>query len=261
VLALAVAALLLADAAPARADVSLQPDAVAPGRAVPVTVQVMNERAGDSTTRVELTFPSKPPIPWIDVVPVPDWSVRIERRRLDHPLDTPEGSANVAVTKVVWTGGPIKGGSLGRFTMRVGPLSLGANQMVFKARQTYESGHVVRWDDDPTLLNAPHPSPVLLVSRYAPSRAPGTPDPVDTPFNLSEKRAIDLRVQSLVRRGRVATPDDIQSGRWIALVALLVAAAGLVFAVLAFLNSRRGLATTPDAPPSQPREKGASIAG
>jgi uncharacterized protein YcnI len=226
--------------APAHADIAIQPSAVPPGRRVPFTVQVMNDRAPDSTTRVELDFPSSPPIAWVDVVPMPRWSVRIERRTLDHPLDTPDGTSTVGVSKVVWTGGPIAGGALERFTIRVGPLTPGADRVVFKARQTFDSGHVVRWDDDPTSSTPRHPSPVLVVSRYAASRPSDVADPVDAAFNLSEKQAIDARVQSLVRRGLIATPDDIQSGRWIALVALLVACAGLVFGVLAFLNSRRG---------------------
>jgi uncharacterized protein YcnI len=237
---LAAAALgVLVDVAPAGADVAIQPGAVAPGLMVPFTVQVMNDRAPDSTTRVELAFPSTPPIAFVDAVPVPGWSVRIERRTLDHPLDTPEGTATVGISRVIWTGGPLTGGGLARFTIRVGPLTPGANRVVFKARQTYESGQVVRWEDDPRSSTPQHPSPVLVVSRYATSRAPGAADPVDTPFNLSERQAIDSRVQSLVRRGLIATPDDIESGRWIALVALFVACAGLVFGVLAFLQSRR----------------------
>lgn len=251
-------ALLLAAAAPvvlddsqsAHADIAIQPNAVAPGCAVPFTLQVMNDRPSDATTRVELSFPDTPAIPWVDVVPVPQWSVRIERRTLDHPLDTPDGTANVAVAKIVWTGGPLTGGAFERFTVRLDPLTAGADRVVFKARQVYKSGTVVRWEDDPNTSTPRHPSPVLVVSRYAASRPAGAADPVDTPFSLSEKQAIDQRVQSLVRRGLVATPDDIQSGRWIALVALLVAVAGLVFGVLAFLNTRRRpdtpRATTPD---------------
>jgi uncharacterized protein YcnI len=235
-----VALVVLGESAPAHADIAIQPSAVPPGRIVPFTVQVMNDRAPDSTTRVELDFPSSPPIAWVDVVPIPRWSVRIERRALDHPLDTPDGTSTFGVSKVVWTGGPIAGGGLERFTIRVGPLTPDANRVVFKARQTFDSGHVLRWDDDPTSSTSRNPSPMLVVSRYATSRAPGAADPVDAAFNLSEKQAIDARVQSLVRRGLIATPDDIQSGRWIALVALLVAFAGLVFGVLAFLSTRRG---------------------
>lgn len=231
---------VLGSSSPAYADVGIEPNAVAPGREVAFTVQVMNDRASDSTTRVELAFPDKPPVPWIDVVPVPSWTVRIERRRLDHPLDTPDGTATTGVAKVVWTGGPITGGELVRFSLRVGPLTPGADRVTFDARQTYRSGRVARWNDDPTTATPRHPSPVLVVSRYAASRPPGSTDGVDNPFNLSEKDAIDSRVQSLVRRGQVATPDDIRAGRWIALVALLVAFAGLIFGVLAFLSSRRG---------------------
>jgi hypothetical protein len=161
----------------------------------------------------------------------------------------------------VWTGGPVKGGSIQRFTMRIGPLSMNANRVVFTARQVYASGHVARWDDNPSTIPAPSPSPVLVVSRHAPGRSPVTPDGVDTPFNQSENRAIDSRVQSLVRRGQVATPDDVQAGRWISLVSLFVSAGALVVAVLAFLNSRRGAPSASEAAPGNEAAKGASIAG
>src|SRR4030081_1191979 len=77
-----VALVVLGESAPAHADIAIQPSAVPPGRIVPFTVQGMNDRAPDSTTRVELDFPSSPPIAWVDVVPIPRWSVRIERRAL-----------------------------------------------------------------------------------------------------------------------------------------------------------------------------------
>lgn len=248
----AVALVVLSDSQSAHADIALQPSAVAPGRAVPFSVQVMNDRPSDATTRVELAFPDTPPIPWVDVLPVPRWSVRIEHRTLDHPLDTPEGTATVGVSKVVWTGGPITGGGLERFTLRLDPLPATANRVIFKARQEYASGAVVRWEDDPTTSTPRHPSPVLTVSRFAAGRPAGAADPVDNAFSLNEKQAIDSRVQSLVRRGLIATPDDIQSGRWIALVALIVAVAGLVFGVLAFLNTRR----RPNAPDARPTDDG-----
>lgn len=237
-------------AAPAHADVAIEPPAVMPGPVVPFTMQVSNDRAPEATTRFELAFPGSPPIAWAEVVPVEGWSVRIERRTLDHPLDTPDGTANTGIAKLVWTGGPITGARFQRFTVRIGPLTTRSAPVVFKARQVYDSGRTVRFDEDPTSSTATRPSPVLDPSRYASSRpataAAGTPD---SPFNLAEKQAIDSRVGSLIRRGQVASPDDIEAGRWIALVALLVACAGLVFGVLAFVNTRRTRGE-PAAPPA-----------
>ncbi|MBV8951309.1 MAG: DUF1775 domain-containing protein [Actinobacteria bacterium] len=235
----ATAVMVLGGAGVAHADVTIQPPAVAPGSLVPFTLQVANDRAPEATTRVELAFPDSPAIAWAEVVPVPGWSVRIERRVLAHPLDTPDGTANTGIAKLVWTGGPITGARFERFTVRVGPLS-GADTVVFKARQIYDSGRVERWEDSPSSSPTPnHPSPVLDVSTHAIARPADASDPVDSAFNLTEKHAIDSRVQSLIRQGQVASPDDVETGRFVALVALVVAFAALVFGVLAFLNTRR----------------------
>ena len=68
-------------------------------------------------------------------------------------------------------------------------------------------------------------------------------------YSRSSLVEVTARVESLIRRGQVASPADIEAGRWIALVALLVVCEGLVFGVLAFVNTRRtrGEAAAPPA--------------
>jgi uncharacterized protein YcnI len=241
-------AVVCSGATRAGADVAIQPPAVAPGDVVTFTVQVANDRAPAATTRVELDFPKRPAIAYLDAVPVPGWSMRVVKDRLAHIVDTPDGTSGVAISRVVWTGGPLAGASLARFTLRIGPVPASSNRLLFTARQTYDTGATVTYADNPDLATAARPKPVLAVSRFAASRAPGVAVAPDAPFSLSEKRAIDRRVRTLIRNGEIATPDDLESARWIALAALVIASVGLGFAFAAWARTRRGPGSSPPEP-------------
>jgi uncharacterized protein YcnI len=236
----------------AGADVAIQPPAVAPGDLVAFTVQVLNDRAPAATTRVELDFPKQPAVAYLDAVPVAGWSMRVVKYRLAHAIDTPDGTSGVAISRVIWTGGPLGGASLVRFTLRIGPVPASSSRFLFTARQTYDTGATVTYDDNPDQATAARPKPVLAVSRYATTRAPGAAVAPDAPFNLTEKQAIDRRVRTLIRNGEIATPDDLESARWVALAALVVASIGLGFAYAAWARTRRR------APGSSPPTTGAS---
>lgn len=218
--------------------VAAEPSAVAPGDVATFAFQVVNDRAPAATTRVEIDFPSQPAIVNLDAVPVAGWTIRMERRDLAHPVHTPDGPANDAVRRVIWTGGPLRGAEIVRFTVHAGPIGASVRHVAFTAVQTYDNGTVVRWRDDPGKTPSRHPAPYLDVSRYAPSRAPGAADPLNSPFNLSEKHAIDRRVRLLVRNGQIATPDDVESARWLSVVAVVAGLAGLVLGGAAFLVAR-----------------------
>lgn len=234
-----VVTLVTLGAARAGADVAIQPAVVAPGDVVTFAVQVVNDRAPASTTMVELDFPKTPAIAYLDAVPVDGWSMRVEHYRLAHAIDTPDGTSGIAISRVVWSGGPLTGARLVRFTLRIGPVPASTGRILFSARQTYDTGASVRFSDNPDLSTPRRPKPVLVVSRYGAARAPGAAVAPDSPFNLSEKHAIDRRVRVLIRNGEVATPDDLESARWLSLAAVVVAAAGLAFAVAAWSQSRR----------------------
>jgi uncharacterized protein YcnI len=241
-------AVVCSGATRAGADVAIQPPAVAPADLVTFTVQVVNDRAPAATTRVELDFPKRPAIAYLDAIPVPGWSMRVVKYRLAHIVDTPDGTSGVAISRVVWTGGPLAGANLVRFTLRIGPVPASSNRLLFTARQTYDTGATVTYADNPDLATAARPKLVLAVSRFAASRAPGTAVAPDAPFSLSEKQAIDRRVRTLIRNGEIATPDDLESARWIALAALVIASVGLALAFAAWTRTRR----TSGSPPGEP---------
>jgi len=223
----------------ASAAVAPEPAAVAPGNVVTIGFQVVNDRAPHATTRVEIDFPIHPAIVNADAVPVPGWTVRMDRRPLAHPVPTPDGPAGDAVRRLVWTGGPLTGANLVRFTIDAGPIPSSVGTIGFTAVQTYDDGVVVRWHDDPSKQSASHPAPYLDVSRFAATRPAAAAAPLDAAFNLDEKRAIDRRVRLLVRNGEVATPDDLESARWLSLLAVVVGLAGLALGGAAFLAVRR----------------------
>ncbi|MGZ4155229.1 MAG: DUF1775 domain-containing protein [Actinomycetota bacterium] len=258
---LVVAFVTVTGVAQARADMGIPAGAVAPGDVVTFAFQVVNDRAPAATTRIQLDFPRRPAIAYADAVPVPGWTFQVQKYRLAHAIDTPEGTSGLAISRLVWTGGPLSGAQLVRFVVRIGPVSSATTRIVFRSEQTYDSGVTVRWADKPDSSTPRRPSPVLAVSRYAAARGPGAAVAPDSPFNLSEKKAIDRRVRVLIRNGEVATPDDLASARWLALVALIVSAAGLAFGIAAFSATRRrssratdragatGASAATDAPP------------
>jgi uncharacterized protein YcnI len=229
---------VLGIATSAAAAVAAEPSAVAPGDVVTFAFQVVNDRAPAATTRVEIDFPEQPPIVNVDAVPVAGWTIRLERRDLAHPFHTPDGPARDAVRRLVWTGGPLRGAEVVRFAVHAGPIATSVRHVPFTAVQTYDDGTVIRWRNDPGKTPSRHPAPYLDVSRYAASRAPGAADPLNAPFNLTEKRAIDRRVRLLVRNGQIATPDDVESARWLSVVAVITGLAGLVLGGAAFVVAR-----------------------
>lgn len=245
---------VIGSATAAVAAVAAEPSTVAPGDVVTFAFQVVNDRAPAATTRVEIDFPADPPIVNLDAVPVPGWTIRMDRHYLAHPFPTPEGPAGDAVQRVVWTGGPLRGAQVATFTVHAGPVGASVRQVPFTAVQTYDDGTVVRWRDDPASTGSRHAAPYLDVSRYAASRAPVAADPLNAPFNLSEKRAIDRRVRLLVRNGEIATPDDVESARWLSVVGVIAGLGGLALGGAALVVARGKRR-----PPGPPRDGDASV--
>lgn len=143
--------LFVVAAGPAIAHVTVNPREAAKGGFAKLTFRVPNERDDAGTTKVEVAFPAEHPVENVSVKPQPGWAYSVER--------SPAG----AVTKVTWTGGPIKPGEFDEFDLSMGPLPDDAEQLVFKALQTYESGEVVRWIEEQAAgaEEPEHPAPVL----------------------------------------------------------------------------------------------------
>ncbi|MGW6225268.1 YcnI family copper-binding membrane protein, partial [Streptomyces olivaceus] len=142
---------VLALSAPAFAHVSVQPEGTAAkgGYAV-VDFKVPNERDNASTTKLEVNFPTDHPLSSVMPEPVPGWKAEVTKSKLDKPLESHGQKITEAVSKVTWTadGKGIEPGYFQKFPVSLGALPEDADQLVFKAVQTYSNKEVVRWIEE-----------------------------------------------------------------------------------------------------------------
>ncbi|MEV0988366.1 YcnI family protein [Streptomyces sp. NPDC049949] len=148
------------------AHVSVQPGDAAKGGYATVNFKVPNERDNASTTQLEVNFPVDQPLTSVMPQDIPGWTVTIEKSKLDKPLTVHGKQVNEAVTKVTWSGGKIEPGKFQQFPVSVGKLPDNADQMVFKAIQTYDNNEVVRWIEETKAGAAEpqNPAPVLKLT-------------------------------------------------------------------------------------------------
>ncbi|MFF3865504.1 YcnI family protein [Micromonospora sp. NPDC001898] len=225
VLALGVAAVVLGVAAPASAHVSVNPKEATQGGYGRFAFRVPNESDEASTTKVEVVLPENAPVGSVSTMPVPGWTVAVEKRKVDPPVQVHGSEVTEAVSKVTWTAtgdAAVKPGQFQEFPVSMGPLPE-VDTMVFKALQTYSDGNVVRWIEEPSAgaEEPDKPAPVLTLTAAAPSAGASAP--------------------AVAAAGADDDDDDSDGGAGIAFgVAGLVAGlAGLALGGLAFARTRR----------------------
>lgn len=237
----AVAAVLtlgvLATAAPAAAHVTVDPDGADPGGYARVAFRVPNERPDAATVEVEVHLPEEAPLASVSVRPVPGWSVEMQQRELDEPVDTGHGSVEQVVSVITWTAeeadAALSPGRFGEFPISIGPLPEAdalpeGGVLLFRTLQTYDDGEVVRWIDppDPDGSAPPHPAPVLRLTGAADGASGGT-----GPGDAGPKAT-----------AAGAEPDngDASGGPgWWSGAALVAGAGGLALGGLALARTRR----------------------
>ncbi|MDX3853002.1 YcnI family protein [Streptomyces sp. AK02-01A] len=165
---IAAAALLLL-AGPASAHVGVQPvGEAAKGGYATINFKVPNERDDASTVKVEVNFPTDHPLASVMAEPIAGWKIDIAKSKLSKPLELHGSTITEAVSKVTWTaaGGKIGPGQFQQFPLSVGQLPEDADQLVFKALQTYDDKEVVRWIEEPKegAAEPESPAPVLKLS-------------------------------------------------------------------------------------------------
>ncbi|MFC5719835.1 YcnI family protein [Streptomyces gamaensis] len=150
-------------AGPAFAHVSVQPGTAEKGGYSTIALKVPNEKNNASTVKLELTLDPKHPLTSVMPQPVPGWDIKVEKTRLDKPVQLHGETVDEAVSKVTWSGGKIDPGQFQQFPLSVGQLPTDADELVFKALQTYSDDDVVRWIDPskPGGEEPEHPAPVL----------------------------------------------------------------------------------------------------
>ncbi|WBB70613.1 YcnI family protein [Micromonospora sp. WMMD812] len=171
-----VATAVLGFAAPASAHVTVNPKEATQGGYARVAFRVPNESDTASTTKVEVVLPENAPVGSVSTMPVPGWTVAMEKRKVDPPIEVHGSQITEAVSKLTWTAtgdAAIKPGQFQEFPVSLGPLPQ-VDKMVFKSLQTYSDGNIVRWIDEPTTggEEPEHPAPVLALTAASPSAAP-----------------------------------------------------------------------------------------
>ncbi|WP_255949403.1 YcnI family copper-binding membrane protein [Streptomyces odontomachi] len=159
--------------APAFAHVTVASEgAAAKGGYAVLDFKVPNERDNAATTKLEVNFPvDQHPLTSVSPEAVPGWTIKITKTKLDKPVTSGEKTVDEVVSKVTWTadGKGIAPGYFQKFPVSVGKLPEDADQLTFKALQTYSNHEVVRWieaqqegQEEPE-----NPAPVLQLSAAA----------------------------------------------------------------------------------------------
>ncbi|MFG1655503.1 YcnI family protein [Micromonospora chersina] len=220
----AVATAVLGLAGPASAHVTVNPTEAKQGGYGRFAFRVPNESDTASTTKVEVNLPENAPVGSVSTMPVPGWTVTVEKRKVDPPIEVHGSQLTEAVSKLTWTAAPnggVKPGEFQEFPVSMGPLPQ-TDRMVFKVLQTYSDGNISRWIEEPTPggEEPENPAPVLTLTAATASASP---------------------VASAPAAAADDDDDDADTGAATALgVAGLVAGlAGLVLGGLAFLRTRR----------------------
>ncbi|MEU7132931.1 YcnI family protein [Streptomyces sp. NPDC046261] len=220
---------LLLLAGPAFAHVSVQPGTAEKGGYSTINIKVPNEKDNASTVKLELSLDPKHPL--VSVMPqaVPGWEVKVEKTKLDKPVQMHGKEINEAVSKVTWSGGKIEPGQFQQFPLSVGKLPTDADELVFKALQTYSDDEVVRWIDasTPGGHEADHPAPVLKLVAKGSTGPAGKTD---------GKEAKDGTAAAAAAKDEKAAGSDGGSdttARVLAVAGIVVGVAGAAFGVLA----------------------------
>ncbi|MFI7430448.1 YcnI family protein [Micromonospora sp. NPDC049836] len=221
-----VATAVLGLAGAASAHVTVNPKEATQGGYGRFAFRVPNESDTASTTKVEVNLPENAPVGSVSTMPVPGWTVAVQKRKVDPPIDVHGSQLTEAVSKLTWTAtaGGVKPGEFQEFPVSMGPLPQ-VDRMVFKVLQTYSDGNVSRWIEEPTpgAEEPEDPAPVLTLTAASASAGPSAPAASAPP---------------------AARADDDEEDADSAAIALGVAGlvaglAGLVLGGLAFRRTRR----------------------
>ncbi|MEV1062844.1 YcnI family protein [Streptomyces sp. NPDC050263] len=230
---------VLALSAPAFAHVSVAAEGTAAkgGYAV-VDFKVPNERDDASTTKLEVTFPTDHPLASALPEPINGWTIVVTKAKLAKPLTVHGKQISEAVSKITWTatGEGIKAGFFQKFPVSVGALPEDADELVFKAIQTYSNKEVVRWIEvqEDGAEEPENPAPVLAL-------AAATEDHHGTGAEAASDESDDAKAAAATTEAASDSDSSDTTARVLGVVGIVVGAAGVAYGVLA---GRRRTTTT-----------------
>jgi uncharacterized protein YcnI len=207
----------LAPAAPAQAQVTLQPDAAPAGKFTRLDVRVPS-KGDDATRKVVLELP--PGFVFASYQPTPGWTIRVRTRTLAEPVTTGEGTVDREVSRISWTADAAKDrippGAFQDFGLSVRiPDGDPGTKLTFGALQINAGGDVVRWSDS---ADSATPAPQVTLSRAATPAA-----------------AADAQARATATR---AATEPLPS-RQLVIAALAAGALGVLFGLFALVARRR----------------------
>ena len=222
VFGMAALGLVVAAALPAagHVTVSAQGEAVQGGFAR-LIFSVPNEQDDSATVGLEITFPEETPIANVSVQPKPGWSYQVQTATFDPPIDVHGEEVSEGVSSVTWTGGSIAPGEFDQFVISAGPLPE-ADELVFKAVQSYDNGDEVRWIEEvPESGEEPElPAPILTLTAASTDDEDG--DGAEAAVDTSD----------------LADASDVDSVRVLSIVAIVVGAIGILLGGFALARKR-----------------------
>ncbi|MEU9964879.1 YcnI family protein [Streptomyces solisilvae] len=232
--ALTAGGLVLLTAGPAFAHVSVQPGQAEKGGYSTINFKVPNERDDSSTVKLEVNLPADHPLASVMPQPVPGWDVKVTKSKLAKPMEMHGEKINEAVTKVTWTGGKIEPGTFQQFPLSVGQLPEDADQLVFKALQTYDNKEVVRWIEEPQEGAAEPENPAPVLKLVAPAKGS---DGQDAAAASGQGQGKDSEKAGAENSASEDASDDKDgsdtTARVLGIAGIVIGAAGVAFGVVA----------------------------
>ena len=219
----------LAAPATAAAHVTIQPNTAPAGGFTRLDVRVPNERDDKGTVKVDVQMP--PGFVFASYEPVPGWSVKITKEKLDKPIEIEGLELNEQIARITWTGDPEQAAASSRpassrtsASRSRSPTAKPGAELTFKALQTYEGGEIVRWIGPE---DADEPAPTVTLTAGGEGGGHGAP------AQPAGGRASGSRP----RPASSASGDGDSDG--LAIAALIVGALGLLAGVAGLLTARR----------------------
>ncbi|MFF3455691.1 YcnI family protein [Streptomyces sp. NPDC002730] len=214
------------------AHVSVQPQGeAAKGGYATVNFKVPNERDNASTVKLEVNIPTEHPLSSVMPQPVPGWKVEVTKSKLAKPLQVHGKQITEAVSKVTWTadGSKIGPGQFQQFPLSLGKLPEDADQLVFKALQTYDNKEVVRWIEEAKegAAEPESPAPVLKLSAATGDEHGGGAK------GASAKDGKNAGHDEDTKSEEASDSSSDTTARILGIVGILVGVAGVAFGVLA----------------------------
>jgi uncharacterized protein YcnI len=231
---LAVGAVTLVALAPmAAAHVTVNPGEATKGGFAALAFRVPNERPDSGTTSLEVNIPEDAPIANVSVKPTPGWTYEVERRTLDEPLEVHGNEVTEVVSKITWTGGTINPGEFQEFEISAGPLPEDLDQILFPTIQTYASGEVVRWIDEPVEggEEPEHPAPLLTLVDGE--------DEHGGDAAAEDESAAEGETAGGMTVSNTAGQDDVDSANTLATLAIVIGVLGLLTGAFAVFRARK----------------------